>query len=60
MVHTVPVNERLDELASVELVVPVRVVHLEVVELQLLLRHVARVDRHLHVLLHMPASMHVE
>jgi hypothetical protein len=29
-------------------------VHLEVVELQLLLRHVGRVDRYVHVLLHVP------
>ena len=47
-------DERLDELAAVELVVAVGVVHLEVVELQLLLGHVARVDRHLHVVLHVP------
>lgn len=49
-----PVDERLDELTAVQLVVPVGVVHLEVVELELLLRHVAGVDRHVHVLLHVP------
>ena len=54
-----PVNERLDELAAVELVIPVRVVHLEVVELQLLLGHVAGVDRDVHVLLHVPAKLDV-
>jgi hypothetical protein len=53
---TVPVNERLDEFASVELVVAVCVVHLEVVELQLLLRHVGRVDWNVHVFLHVPRS----
>ncbi len=51
-----PVNERLDEFASVELVVAVCVVHLEVVELQLLLRHVGRVDWNVHVFLHVPRS----
>ncbi len=45
-------NERFDQLASVKLVVPVRVVHLEVVKLQLLLRHVAGVNGHFHVVLH--------
>ena len=53
---TVPVNEGLDELASVELVVAVSVVHLEVVELQLLLRHVRRVDGDVHVLFHVPGN----
>ena len=53
---TVPVDEGLDELAAVQLVVAVGVVHLEVVELKLLLRHRRRVDRHVHVLLHVPKS----
>lgn len=46
----VPVDERLDQLAAVQLVVVVRVVHFEVVELQLLFTHLAGVDRHFHVL----------
>ena len=52
---TVPMDERLDELAAVQLVVAVGVVHLEVVKLELLLRHVGGVDRNVHVLLHVPA-----
>lgn len=47
-------DQRLDQLASVQLVVVVRVVHLEVVELQLLFAHFARVDRHVHVLGNVP------
>lgn len=46
----VPMDEGLDQLASVQFVVVVRVVHFEVVELQLLFAHFARVDRHVHVL----------
>lgn len=46
----VPMDQRLDQLAAVQFVVVVRVVHLEVVELQLLFAHFARVDRDLHVL----------
>jgi hypothetical protein len=49
---TVPMDQRLDKLTSVELVVTVGVVHLEVVELQLLLGHVRRVDRNIHVFFH--------
>ena len=51
---TVPVDEGLDELAAVQLVVAVGVVHFEVVKLQLLLGHVARVNGDLHVFLHAP------
>ena len=47
-------NERFDEFASVEFVVPVGVVHLEVVELQLLLGHRRSVHRQVHVLLQVP------
>lgn len=46
----VPVDQGLDQLAAVQFVVVVRVVHFEVVELQLLFAHFARVDRDLHVL----------
>lgn len=46
----VPVDERLDQLAPVKFIVVVRIVHLEVVELQLLFAHLAGVDRHIHVL----------
>lgn len=46
----VPVDQGLDQLAAVQFVVVVRVVHLEVVELQLLFAHFARVDRDFHVL----------
>ncbi len=49
-----PVDERLDEFTAVEFVVAIGVVHFEVVELELLLRHVAGVDRDVHVFLHMP------
>jgi len=48
---TVPMDQRFDQLAAVQLVVVVRVVHLEVVELQLSLGHLARIDWHLHVFL---------
>lgn len=53
---TVPMDERLDELATVELIVAVGVVHFEVVELKLLLGHIRRVDRDVHVLLHVPVG----
>ena len=46
-----PVDETLDQLAPVQLVVVVRVVHLEVVELELLFGHVGGVHRDLHVVL---------
>ena len=52
-----PVDERLDQLAAVQLVVAVGVVHLEVVELKLLLGHGRRVDGHVHVLLHVPEQV---
>jgi hypothetical protein len=51
---TMPVNQRLDQLAAVELVVVVSVVHFEVVELQLLISHLAGIDRNVHVLRNMP------
>jgi hypothetical protein len=44
-------NQRFDQLAPVQLVVIIGIVHLEVVELQLLLGHFARINvRHLHML----------
>lgn len=46
----VPMDQGLDQLAAVQFVVVVRVVHLEVVELQLLFAHFARVNWDLHVL----------
>lgn len=46
-----PVEEGLDELLAVQLVVVVGVVHLEVVELQLLVRHGGCVDGHLQMVL---------
>lgn len=46
----VPVDQGLDQLAAVQFVVVVRVVHFEVVELQLLFAHFARVNWDLHVL----------
>jgi hypothetical protein len=49
-------DERLDELATVELIVAVGVVHFKVVELKLLLGHIRRVDRDVHVLLHVPVG----
>lgn len=45
-----PVDQGLDQLAAVQFVVIVGVVHLEVVELQLLLGHFAGVQGHFHVL----------
>merc|ERR1719290_358712 len=47
-----PMNEGFDQFAAIKLVVAVRVVHLEVVELKLLLGHFAGVNRYVHVLLH--------
>lgn len=46
----VPVDQGLDQLAAVQFVVVVRVVHFEVVELQLLFAHFARINWDLHVL----------
>lgn len=54
---TVPMYQALDELTPVQLVVVVGVVHLEVVELELLLRHLARVNRNVHVLLDVTARV---
>ncbi len=54
MMHTVPVDKRLNKFTTVELVVAVGVMHLEVVELQLLLGHVRRIDRNVHVFFHVP------
>lgn len=47
---TVPVNQGLDQFTSVQLVVVVSVVHLEVMELQLLIGHLAGIDWNVHVL----------
>lgn len=47
-------DEGLNEFTAIKLVVAVRVVHLKVMELQLLFRHVAGVDRDVHVLFHVP------
>lgn len=52
--HTMVMDERLDQFASVQFVVVIRVVHLKVMELQLLLAHLARVDGHLGVFLDVP------
>ncbi len=49
-----PMNKRFDEFTAVELVIAVGIVHLEVVELQLLLGHVRRVDWYVHVFFHVP------
>ena len=49
-----PVYEALDQLAPIQLVVPISVVHLEVVELQLLVRHLGGVHGDIQVLLHVP------
>lgn len=46
---TVIMDKRLDQLAAVQFVVAVRVVHLKVMELQLLLAHLAGVQGHLSV-----------
>lgn len=46
----VPMDQRFDQLAPIQLVVVVGVVHLEVVELQFLFAHFARIDRDVHVL----------
>lgn len=46
----VPMDQRFDQLAPIQLVVVVGVVHLEVVELQFLFTHFARIDRDVHVL----------
>lgn len=51
IVLTVPVDKRLDQLATIQFVVVVWIVHFEVVELQFRLRHFARIDGNLHVLL---------
>lgn len=50
IVLTVPMDQRLDQLTAVQFVIVIGVVHLEVVELQLLLGHFAGVQRHFHVL----------
>lgn len=51
---TVIMDERFDQLTAVQLVVLVRVVHLKVMELQLLFAHLARIDWHLCVFLDVP------
>ena len=52
-------NERFDEFTAIKFVVAIGIVHFEIMELELLLRHVARVDRHVHVFLHMPEKTSV-
>ena len=47
-----PMLERCHQLEPIQLVVAVGVVHFEVVELQLLLRHLGGVDRRAQVLLY--------
>jgi hypothetical protein len=51
-----PVNEGLDELTTVQFIIIIRIVHLEVVKLELLLRHLRRVDGNVHMVLDMPGS----
>lgn len=48
-------NERLDQFASIQFVVIIGIMHLKVMELQFLLRHLARVDRNVHMFGDMPA-----
>lgn len=57
--HTMIMDERLDQFASVQFVVVVRVVHFEVMELQLLLAHLARINGHLGVFLDVPRKRFV-
>lgn len=45
-----PVNERFNQFASIKLIVVVGVVHFKIVELKLLIRHLAGVDGNVHVL----------
>lgn len=49
--RVMPVEEGFDELLAVQLVVVVCIVHLEVVELQLLVGHAGSIDGHLQVIL---------
>ena len=49
-----PMNETLHQLTAVKLVVVVRVMHLEEMELKLLLWHIGCVNRNIHVLLDVP------
>ena len=51
---TMPVYKTLDQLTTIQLVVAISVVHLEVVELQLLVRHLGGVHGHIQVFLHVP------
>lgn len=51
-----PMDQRLDQLASVQLVVVVGIVHFEVVELQFLFAHFARINRHVHMLSNVPVD----
>jgi len=53
----VPVDQGLDQLTPVQLVVVVSVVHLEIMKLEFLFRHVARVYGDIHVLLHVLSLM---
>lgn len=52
--YTVPMNKRLYQLATVQLIVIVRVVHFEIMELQLLIRHLAGVYGDVGMLRDMP------
>ena len=51
---TMPVNDTFDQLAAIQLVIRIRVVHLEIVKLELLFRHLRCVHGYLHVLLYVP------
>lgn len=46
-------NQRLDQLVAVQFVIIICVVHFEIMKLELLLGHFARINRYLHMLLNM-------
>lgn len=52
---TVPVYQRFYQFVPVKLVIVVGIVHFEIMELELLLRHFARIDGNVHVFLNMSA-----
>ena len=51
---TSPVDERLDQLAAIQLTIQVHIMHAEIVKHQLLLGHGRDIHGNVHVLLHVP------
>lgn len=57
--RTMIMDQRFDQFTAVQFVIAIRVMHLKVMELQLLFAHLARVYGHLSVLRNVPGIMRI-